>query len=101
MDICLTKVYICEYGYDYEGSVICTVFDNEEKAKKWEQFCNNLKDEWTAYCKEWEEINNPSHGYTKKSAWSTDIARNYSDEFKKVGANREADYFQYTEHEVV
>ena len=97
----MTKVYLCEYGYDYEGSTICRVFDTKEKAEKWEKVCNDLKSEWNAYYNSWEEKNNPEHRVIQDSAWSTDIARDYYDQFRKVGANREADYFMYTEHEVV
>lgn len=95
------KVYVCECGYDYEGTDICVVFDSEEKAIKWEKFLNDLKAEWNAYCQDWESINNPNHGFTTKSAWSTDIAKDYYVQFRNVGANREADYFQYRVHEVV
>jgi len=95
------KVYVCECGYDYEGSIISVVFDTEEKAKKWQKFCEDLKAEWNKYNKDWEEVNNPKHEFTKKSAWSTEEAKNYKEEFNKVGANRESDYFMYTGHEVV
>ena len=40
------KVYVCECGYDYEGSTISVVFDTEEKAQKWQKFCEDLKTEW-------------------------------------------------------
>ncbi len=94
------KVYICETDYGYDGTRLAIVFDNEEKAKKWEKFCYDLRAEWMAYYQDWEEQNNPEHRMIRDSAWSTDIAKYYDDEFKKVGADRDAEGFQYREMEV-
>lgn len=95
------KVYVCESSWNYEGDDIRRVYDTREKGDKWVADCYNLKAEWSAYCQDWEEQNNPSHGYTTKTSWSTAIAKYYSDEFRKLDSDREADSFSCREYEVI
>ena len=78
------KVFVCIYGWDYEGNSIGPIFAKEEDAKLWIDKCQQIKMEKDNYANTHDKTN-----------WKTEEMRAIRAKFEKLDADTDADLFNY------
>jgi hypothetical protein len=94
------KCYVCETG-DVESSHIEIIFDTKHKAEKWVKHSQQLQQEWQKFDNAWNQKHNPDGKNFEETSWSTEEAKYYEEEFKKICSDRESDYYSFKEYGIV